>query len=269
MNAIRLLRAIALAALCGLIILPRAAQALPASDTLPTSQGGDLTIQLVHHASLMLSWDGKRVLVDPAPLGRNIDAAIGEFKVLQTPDIVLITHIHGDHFSVPVLQAVAGPNTTIIAPRNVYDAMPAELKSKSHVLANGENTTVDEIPIEAVPMYNTTPARSHFHPQGVGNGYVLTFGGKRVYVAGDTEETPPVAHLRDIYVAFIPMNLPFTETVPAAAKWVRDFRPQYVYPYHYRNMDGTFSNVQQFKNLVGRASHVELRAWYPNAQNTG
>jgi L-ascorbate metabolism protein UlaG (beta-lactamase superfamily) len=266
MNAIRFLGATAVVALCGLFALPRAVLALPVPDTLPTSHGGELKIQPVHHASLMLSWNGKRVLVDPAPLGSDINAAIGEFKVLPTPDVVLITHIHGDHYNVPVLQAVAGPNTTIIAPQNVYDAMPADLKAKTHVLANGENTTVVEIPIDAVPMYNTTPERSQFHPKGVGNGYILTVGGKRVYVAGDTEESPPLAHLPHIYVAFIPINLPYTQIVQAAAKWVRDFRPQYVYPYHYRNMDGTFANLQQFKKLVGHASHVELGAWYPNAQ---
>jgi L-ascorbate metabolism protein UlaG (beta-lactamase superfamily) len=269
MRAIRLLGATAAVALCGLIAFPRAALALPVPDTLPTSHGEDLTIQPVHHASLMLSWDGKRVLVDPAPLGQDLNAAIGEFKVLLTPDIILITHIHGDHFSAPLLQAVSGSNTTIIAPQNVYDAMPADLKAKTHVLANGANTAVDEIAIDAVPMYNTTAARADFHPKGVGNGYIVTLGGKRVYVAGDTEEGPPLAHLPHIYVAFIPMNLPYTETVQAAAKWVRDFHPQYVYPYHYRNMDGTFANLQQFKKLVGHASHVELRAWYPNAQSTG
>jgi L-ascorbate metabolism protein UlaG (beta-lactamase superfamily) len=269
MNPIRLFGASAVVALSGLFALPHAALALPAPDSLPTSHGGDLMIQPVHHASLMLSWNGKRVLVDPAPLGGNINGAIGEFKVLMTPNVILITHIHGDHFSVPVLQAVAGPTTTIIAPQNVFDKMPPDLKAKTHVLNNGENTTADEIPIDAVPMYNTTAERSQFHPKGVGNGYILTFGGKRVYIAGDTEESPPLAHLRHIYVAFIPMNLPYTQTVKAAAKWVRDFRPQYVYPYHYRNMDQTFSDVQQFKKLVGHASHVELDAWYPGGPNAG
>ena len=116
MNAIRYLGTTAVVALCGLFALPQAALALPVPDTLPIPHGGNLMIQPVHHASLMLSWNGKRVLVDPAPLGSDINAAIGEFKVLPTPDVVLITHIHGDHFNVPVLQAVTGPNTKIIAP---------------------------------------------------------------------------------------------------------------------------------------------------------
>ena len=263
MRSTRVLAAALLGA-CGLLALPRHAIALPAPDTLPALHGGELVIQPVHHAALMLTWSGKRVLVDPAPMEETVDAAIGQFKVLRTPDVVLVTHIHADHFSIPVLQAVAGPDTTIVAPRGVYAAMPADLKAKTHVLTNGESTTVDGIPIEAVPMYNTTPSRAHFHPKGAGNGYILTLGGRRIYIAGDTEESAPLAHLRHIYVAFIPMNLPYTETVEAAAKWVRDFHPRYVYPYHYRNADGTFANLQQFKNLVGHASRVELRAWYPS-----
>lgn len=125
----------------------------------------------------------------------------------------------------PIVEAVAGPNTTIIAPQSVYDAMPADLKARTHVLTNGDNTTVDGTAIDAVPMYDTTAARSHFHPKGVGNGWILTLGGKRVYIAGDTEESPPLAHLRHIYVACVPMNLPYTQTVRAskvAAKFVED-----------------------------------------------
>jgi L-ascorbate metabolism protein UlaG (beta-lactamase superfamily) len=262
MNAIRLLGASAMLALFSVLAVPSGASAAPAPDALPTNHGGDLTIQPIHHASLMLTWNDKHVLVDPAPLGRDATAAVTEFKALPSPDIILITHIHGDHFSVPVLQAVTGDHTTIIAPRNIYEKMPAELQAKAHVLANGEKTTVDMIPIDAVPAYNTTEARANFHPKGRDNGYVLTLGGKRIYIAGDTEESSTLAHLRNIYVAFIPMNLPYTQTVDAAAKWVKEFRPQYVYPYHYRNMDGSLADVQKFKELVGGASHVQLRDWY-------
>jgi len=263
MHTVKALAATALVALFGIIAVPEPAAAAPAPDLLPTAHGGDLTIQPIHHASLMLTWNHQHILVDPAPLGREeINAAIGQFKIYPTPQVILITHIHGDHFNVPILQAVAGADTTIIAPRNVYEKMPADLQAKTHVLANGEHTVVDEIPIDAVPMYNTTPARSKYHPKGLGNGYILTLGARRIYIAGDTEPAPALRHLRHIYVAFIPMNLPFTQTVQEAAKWVKEFRPQYVYPYHYRNMDGSLSDVQQFRRLVGHASHVLLRNWY-------
>ena len=111
-------------------------------------------------------------------------------------------------------------------------------------------------------MYNTTAEKLKFHPKGLGNGYVLTFGDKRVYIAGDTEETPELAHLPNIDLAFIPANLPYTQTVEAAAKWVKDFRPKMVFPYHYRNQDGTTSDMAAFSTQVGNASLVRLRKWY-------
>jgi L-ascorbate metabolism protein UlaG (beta-lactamase superfamily) len=259
MHTIRTIGAAGALALLALVAAPRPARALPAADQVSTARGGDLTIQPIHHAAVLLSWNGRHVLVDPAPLAPGGGA---EFKALPAPDIILITHIHGDHYDAGVLQSVAGSNTQIFTPRNVYEAMPAELKAKTHVLANGEHSAAGGITIAAVPMYNTTAVRSHFHPKGAGNGYILTIGGERIYIAGDTEEAPQLAHLRNIDVAFIPMNLPYTQTVQAAAQWVKDFRPRIVYPYHYRNGDGTQANVQQFKDLVGDASEVRLRDWY-------
>ncbi|HEX4050329.1 MAG TPA: MBL fold metallo-hydrolase [Steroidobacteraceae bacterium] len=259
MHAMRFVSAAAALALLAFGILPAAA--MPAADELPTQHGGDLTIQPMHHASLLLSWNGHSVLVDPAPLGNS--TAVGpEFTSLAKPDIILITHIHADHFSPPVLAAVSDEHTVILAPRNVYEKLPADLQKHARVLTNGAHTVLDGIPIEAVPMYNTTAERLSFHPKGAGNGYILTFGGERVYVAGDTEESAELSHLRNIDVAFIPMNLPFTQTPEAAARWVRDFRPRIVYPYHYRNRDGSKSDIQWFKTLVGKASEVRLRNWY-------
>lgn len=260
MRAMRLVSAAAALVFLAMRVLP--ASAMPAADQVPTHQGGDLTIQPMHHASLLLSWNGHSVLVDPAPLNTAATVAGPEFTSLAKPDIILITHIHADHFSPPVLEAVSGDHTVILTPRNVYEKLPADLQKRARVLNNGARTVLDGIPIEAVPMYNTTPERQGFHPKGAGNGYILTFGGERVYVAGDTEETAELAHLRNIDVAFIPMNLPFTQTPQAAAKWVRDFRPHIVYPYHYRNRDGSKSDIQWFKTLVGDASEVRLRDWY-------
>ncbi|MDE2498621.1 MAG: MBL fold metallo-hydrolase [Alphaproteobacteria bacterium] len=232
----------------------------PADDTVATAKGA-LDIHAIHHASMMLTWNGLHVLVDPAPVAPGVDPAT-PYKALPTPDVILITHIHPDHFNVPILEAVAGPKTEIISPQNVYDAMPADLKAKTKVMKNGEKDVIDTIPVEAVPMYNMTPERMKFHPKGLGDGYILTLGGKHVYIAGDTEETPELAHLSHIDVAFVPMNLPYTETVDAAAKWVWDFKPKIVYPYHYHNQDGTLSDVDAFKKEVGGASDVRLLQWY-------
>lgn len=140
--------------------------------------------------------------------------------------------------------------------------MPADLQAKVKAMNNGDRAMLGGVGVEAVAMYNITPARLNFHPKGQGNGYILTFGDKRVYIAGDTEETPELAHLANIDLAFIPANLPYTQTVEAAAKWVKDFRPKIVFPYHYRNQDGTTSDMAAFETLVGNASLVRLRKWY-------
>ncbi len=240
-----------------------AAPALAQDDQLATADG-PLIIHPIHHASIMLTWNGKRILIDPAPdqgAPKGTDPT-AEYKSMPAPDLILITHIHGDHFNVPILQAVSA-KATIVVPQNVHDAMPADLQARAKVMTNGESATVDGIAITAEPMYNTTKDRLKFHPEGLGNGYVLALGGKRIYIAGDTEEDPTLAHLANIDVAFIPMNLPYTQTVQAAADWVKDFKPKIVYPYHYRNGDGSHSDVEKFKTLVGGASDVRLRDWYP------
>ena len=228
-----------------------------------STSGGPIDIVPIHHASLMLSYKGEHILIDPAPLdGAQGDQVTAPYKSMPQPDFVLITHVHGDHFNIPILQAAAGTKTVIIAPQNVYDAMPADLQAKTRVMKNGEKGALGAVPVEVVPMYNTTPARLNFHPKGVGNGYVMTFGDKRVYVAGDTEETPELEHLANIDLAFIPVNLPYTEDVAAAAKWVKDFHPKMVFPYHYRNGDGATSDMAAFSTAVGNASIVRLRKWY-------
>ncbi|HEX4272330.1 MAG TPA: MBL fold metallo-hydrolase [Rhizomicrobium sp.] len=247
--------------LCALTF-PALAQ-VTGSDHMSTT-AGMVDIVPIHHATLRLDFKDQHILIDPAPLdGAQGDAITAPFKAMPQPTYILITHVHGDHFNVPILEAVAGPGTTIIAPQNVRDAMPADLQAKTKVMKNGDTGMLGPVGVEAVAMYNTTPARLNFHPKGVGNGYVLTFGGKRVYVAGDTEETPELAHLANIEIAFIPINLPYTEDVAAAAKWVKDFKPKFVFPYHYRNGDGTTSDMVAFLSQVGNASIVRLRnRWY-------
>jgi len=241
--------------------LPVRAQ-IAGSDHFATS-GGVVDIVPIHHASLMLAYKGRHILIDPAPLdGAQGDAVTAPYKAMPRPDLILITHIHGDHFNVPILEAVSGPDTVIVAPQNVQGAMPADLQARVKVMKNGDHDIFAAIPVEAVAMYNTTPARANFHPKGLGNGYVLTLGDKRIYIAGDTEETPELAHLAAIDLAFIPANLPYTQTVEAAAKWVKDFRPKMVFPYHYRNQDGSMSDMAAFSTLVGNASLVRLRKWY-------
>ncbi len=239
-----------------------AAMAVPAlaDDTIATDKG-DLTIHPFHHASMLITWNGVHILVDPAPLmgGPKVDDITAEYKTAPAPDLILVTHEHGDHFNVPILEAVTGAGTVLVTCQDVADKLPADLKAKATVLANGASLTVKGVPIMAVAAYNTTPDHMKFHPQARhDNGYVLTVGGKHVYIAGDTEETPEMKALQNIDVAFLPMNQPYTMTIDEAVQAVKDFKPKVVYPYHYAGSD-----VKAFKKQVGDAADVRLLEWYP------
>lgn len=220
-------------------------------DHVSTSQG-DLIIHPINHATFLLGWSNLTIYADPV-------GGAGKYDQLPKADVILITHAHPDHLSVETLKAISTAKTVYVAPTVVADKLPADIKARTTVLKNGESREVSEVKVEAVPAYNTTQDRLQFHPKGVGNGYVLTLGGKRVYISGDTEDTPEIRGLKNIDVAFICMNLPYTMTVDQAASLVREFRPKIVYPYHYRGAD-----LEKFKSAVGTDAGVEvrLRDWY-------
>lgn len=231
-----------------------AAVAASSDDTIPTNDG-DVALHAIHHAALTLTWKGTTILVDPAPLGDSKD--VSEFKALSAPALILVTHEHPDHFNVDALEATSA-NATIVAPQDVVDKLPDDLKAKAKPLANGASLEVAGIKIDAVPAYNMTADRTKFHPKGRDDGYILTIGGKRIYIAGDTEDTPEMRALTGIDVAFLPMNLPYTMDIDHAADAVKAFKPKVVYPYHYGDSD-----LAKFKSLVGEAADVRLLAWYP------
>ena len=222
-----------------------------AADKIKTAKG-DLEVHPVRHGTVVFNWNGKTVFVDPVG-----SAAL--FKPYGVPDLVLVTDIHGDHFNKGTLEAIVKDKTVVITPEAVAALAPEGLKKRITTLANGKLVEKLGVKIEAVPMYNLTAARLRFHNKGRGNGYVMTFGGKRVYVSGDTEDIPEMRALKNIDVAFVCMNLPYTMTPEQAADAVREFKPKVVYPYHYRGSD-----TAQFKKLVGDASEVRLRDWYKN-----
>ena len=220
-------------------------------DVIP-AQGGDLILRPINHATLAIQANGRTIYVDPVGGGAR-------FANLPRPDLILLTDIHGDHLDAATLQAVASEKTALVAPPAVAEKLPAELRSRTTVLANGQTNAVLGVAIEAVPAYNTTEDRLKFHAKGRGNGYLLTLAGKRVYVSGDTEDIPEMRALKQIDVAFVCMNLPYTMTVEQAAGAVREFKPRIVYPYHYRGSD-----LEKFKQLVGSDLGIEVRIrdWY-------
>jgi L-ascorbate metabolism protein UlaG (beta-lactamase superfamily) len=216
------------------------------------SSDGDLIIHPINHATFVMRWKDKTIYVDPVGTGKRFDG-------LPKPDLILVTDIHGDHLSPETLEAVADAKTAIVVPSAVAEKLPEKLRKQTTVLANGETKSVAGVSIEAVPMYNLTADRLKYHTKGRGNGYVVIVGGKRVYISGDTEDIPEMRALKNIDVAFVCMNLPYTMTEDQAASAVREFKPKIVYPYHYRGSD-----TGKFEKLVGSDSGVEvrLRDWY-------
>jgi L-ascorbate metabolism protein UlaG (beta-lactamase superfamily) len=226
-------------------------EAVPAPDKVQTEKGV-LVIHPINHATAVLEWNGKTIYVDPVGADKR-------YTGLPKPDLILITDVHGDHLDKLTLKNIVQEKTQIIVPSAVAELLAEDLKKQTKVLKNGDSDAVAGIKIEAIPMYNLTSARTKYHAKGRGNGYVLTFGGKRVYFSGDTEDIPEMRNLKNIDVAFVCMNLPYTMTVEQAADAVKEFKPKIVYPYHYRGSD-----TEKFKSLVGKDSGVEvrLRDWY-------
>ena len=212
-----------------------------------TTSAGTLQLTPIQHASLMIQAGGKVLYVDPVQ---------GSYDGLPQADYILITDIHGDHLSVPTLNKLKKADTVIVAPKAV-----AAQVTGAKVVSNGEKTTVGPFAVEAVAMYNLTRGPSAgqlYHDKGRGNGYIVTYGGKRFYFSGDTEAIPEMKALRNIDVAFVCMNLPYTMTPQEAAEAVRAFHPAIVYPYHYMGSDlNAFA-----KALDGSGVEVRSRNWY-------
>lgn len=233
-----------IAGLCGGVAFGAVTRPVEQFDT----SAGLVKITPINHASMMIEAGGKVIYVDPVSRG-NYDG-------LPQPDLILITDIHGDHMDAKKIASSKKAGTVVIAPKAVQQTI-----TEAKVLNNGDTTKWEQWSIEAVPMYNLKrgpePGK-FFHDKGRGNGYVLTYGGKRFYIAGDTEGTPEMRALKNIDVAFVPMNLPYTMTPEEAADAVRAFGPKIVYPYHYGKSDLTaFQNA-----LKGTGTEVRIRDWY-------
>ena len=197
------------------------------TDTLKTS-AGELKITFVGHGTLVFTIEKAVIHVDP--VSREAD-----YGRMPKADLILITHEHRDHLDPDAIAAVRQERTTVLLPEKCAAAVPG-----GTLMKNGQVRTVNGLTIEAVPAYNVVhkrPSGEPFHPRGHGNGYVINFGETRVYVAGDTENTPEMKALKDIVVAFLPMNLPYTMTPEMVADAARALRPKILYPYHFGDTD--------------------------------
>jgi L-ascorbate metabolism protein UlaG (beta-lactamase superfamily) len=216
----------------------------PEKDVINTSEG-PAEITFIGHGSLMIVFQGKVVQVDPF-------SAQTDYSVLPKADIILITHEHGDHFDLKAIQAIRKDNTRIY-----YTEKCAASLAGGKVMHNGDSQLYGPFKIEAVPAYNLMngpQAGMVYHPKGDGNGYILTLGDKRIYIAGDTENTPEMKALKNIDIAFLPMNLPYTMTPEMVADAVKAFKPKILYPYHYGETD-----VRKLLDLLKDQKGTEIR----------
>ncbi|MBE0534861.1 MAG: MBL fold metallo-hydrolase [Phycisphaerae bacterium] len=206
-------------------------------DVIGTSMG-DLVITFVGHGTLMFACGGKVIHVDPW-------MQLADYLLLPKADLILITHEHRDHLDPAAVAAVREDDTQIILTEACAGKVAGGI-----VMKNGETRRLLGLTVEAAPAYNVVHMRAAgqpYHPKGSGNGYVITFGKTRVYVAGDTENTPEMKALQDIDVAFLPMNLPYTMTPEMVADGARAFKPRILYPYHYGETD-TSELIERLKN---------------------
>ena len=210
--------------------------------------GEVFTITPISHATFVLQAGPTTVYVDPV-------GAAERFAPFPAPDLILITHIHKDHLAPELVAALKQAETKILGPPTVIDQL-----GYGTPLSNGENVTVAGLAIEVIPAYNTTAERLTFHPKGRDNGYVLSRDGRRLYISGDTEDIPEMRALKEIDIAIVCMNLPFTMTVEQAAAAVNAFQPKKVIPYHYRGKEG-MSDLDAFAKLV-KGPEVERLEWY-------
>lgn len=218
-------------------------------DTVAT-EDGDITVHPVQHASLVLGFGGEAIYVDPV-------GGAAPYEGLPTPTAILITHGHGDHFDVPTLEAIAG-TAPILTSQDVFDRLPEALKANASAIANGEDVSLNGMIIRAIAAHNVTAERMHYHPVGVGNGYVIALAEKLVYIAGDTEPTDEMLGLRDIEIAFLPMSLPYTMSPEQAVEALNVFRPRIAYPYHYGESD-----LSVLRERLGPDTDLRLLEWYP------
>ncbi|WP_417199670.1 MBL fold metallo-hydrolase [Bizionia sp.] len=212
----------------------------------------DIKITPIEHASMVITFHDTSIYVDPV-------GEVVRYADFKSPSFILITDIHGDHLDIKTLEAINTTNTIIIGPQAVKDKLPESLLANFNVLENGQkkddflNKTA--MYIESIPMYNLREEALKFHPKGRGNGYILTINKTRIYISGDTEDIPEMRNLKNIDIALVCMNLPYTMPIEAAADAVLAFQPKTILPYHYRGTDG-FSNVESFKKRINDQNKI-------------
>lgn len=240
--------------LLSLFTISSYAQLSNSPDSYKTEKG-ELMIYPINHGTVAFTFNGKTIFVDPF-------GGAERFANFDAPDVIFITDIHGDHHNANTLAGLDTENTTFVVPQAVADIMDESLKKNLVIIANEETKEVLGMNVTGVAMYNLPDDESSRHKKGRGNGYVIDFGGKHVYLSGDTEDVPEMRALENIDIAFVCMNLPYTMDIYQAASAVVEFQPDIMYPYHHRGQD-----IEKFKAIIELAeidTEIRLKNWYSN-----
>ena len=203
-------------------------QAQQQTDEFTTKSGKKVRFTCIKHASIQINYNGMEIQVDPVGKGMKPETDYSQFP---KADIILVTHEHHDHFDSDAIAQLTKTSTKIYLNPAVH-----KMLGSGKALKNGDKVKIaNDITIEAVPAYNTTPGREKFHPKGRDNGYILTLDGMRIYIAGDTEDIPEMANIKDISIAFLPCNQPYTMTIEQATNAAKIIKPKVLFPYHYND----------------------------------
>jgi L-ascorbate metabolism protein UlaG (beta-lactamase superfamily) len=200
------------------------------TDVFTTKSGKTVTFHALVHASIRIQYDGQEIQIDPV---RKLGNKVIDYAAMPKADYIFVTHEHGDHFDKEAIKLLANKSTQLVMNKRceeMYDG-------KCAVLQNDQKATLGAIKVEAVPAYNTTEGHTQFHPKGRDNGYILTIDGLRIYIAGDTEDIPEMQDIKDIDIAFLPCNQPYTMTPAQLVKAARTIKPKVLFPYHYGQTD--------------------------------
>ena len=228
-------------------------QAQQQTDEFTTKSGKKVRFTCIKHASIQINYNGLEIQVDPVGKGMKPETDYSQFP---KADIILVTHEHHDHFDSDAIAQLTKASTKIYLNPAVH-----KMFGSGKALKNGDKVKIaNDITIEAVPAYNTTPGREQFHPKGRDNGYILTLDGMRIYIAGDTEDIPEMANIKDISIsiAFLPCNQPYTMTIEQAANAAKIIQPKVLFPYHY--------NATPVNKLTPQLSKEGIRVLVRNYQ---
>ena len=231
--------------LCGITFAATAQQRQ--TDTFKTQSGKEVKFTCIKHASIQIEYDGMFFYIDPVTTLKPQT----DYTTMPRANYIFITHEHADHFDRMALTQLVTTNTVVFTNPNV-----SKLFRNARVMNNGDKAVFgDSLMLEAVPAYNSTPGREQFHPKGRDNGYILTLDGLRIYIAGDTEDIPEMQNIKDIDIAFLPCNQPYTMTTDQLVRAAKTIKPKVLFPYHYNDTPVSKAKLQ----LAGTGIDVRIR----------